>query len=352
MTEQAMSYSKTILSLIFLGGLSACTPPPTESSETLTIYSARHYDSDQIIYQTFEQMHGVKVEVREAKADQLLETLKAEGDNSEADLVIASDAGALWRFSDAGLTQKVSAPEIVSQIPAAYHDPDGDWFSLSRRLRLVAFDPDMFQASDLDTWGKLADPAKSGEICVRSSSNIYNLSLMGEMIARVGPDEASEWAAGIVANMARQPQGGDTDQIRAVAAGECGIAIANHYYWARLADSGVGADRAVAEATRLVVPGFGDDLGAHINITGVAITKTAGNVDLALDFVSFLLSEEGQALLVEETKELPLTSQISAEAAAGDTDSIASVERSSVALSRFGENQAEAQILFDLAGWN
>ena len=347
-----MLYSKLIFSLILAGGLAACAPQPEDSTETLTIYSARHYDSDQIIYDTFEQTHGVKIEVREAKADQLLETLKAEGDNSEADLIIASDAGALWRFSDAGLTQKVSAPGIIAQIPAAYHDPDGDWFSLSRRLRLVAFDPTMFQASDLDTWDKLADPAKSGEICVRSSSNIYNLSLMSEMIARVGADEAGNWAAGIVANMARQPQGGDTDQIRAVAAGECGIAIANHYYWARLAESDIDSDRAVAEATRLVVPGFGDDLGAHINITGASITKTADNVDLALEFVSYLLSDEGQALLVKDTKELPLNTLGQDEADAPVEDNIANVERSTIALSRFGENQAEAQILLDLAGWN
>ena len=198
------------------------------SNGTLRIYSARHYDSDRLMYQAFENQTGIRVLYREAGANQLLETMKAEGANSPADLIIASDAGALWRFEDAGLTQALPEGEFESRIPARLLDDKRQWVGLARRVRGVAYDPERISPDQVDEWQDLADPSLEGEICVRSSTNIYNLSLMGEMIERWGADEAQAWAEGVVANMARAPQGGDTDQIEAVAAGLCGVAIINH----------------------------------------------------------------------------------------------------------------------------
>lgn len=345
------------LSLLPLVALAACgSPEPTNEapdqtavSETLTIYSARHYDSDQILYDQFEADTGITVEVREASADQLLETMRAEGDQSPADLVIASDAGALWRFKDAGLTQGVSAPSLEAAIPEKMRDPEGHWYALARRVRLVAFDPERIEADAVDTWLDLSAPALEGEICVRTSSNIYNLSLMAEMIERIGAEAAQDWATGVASNFARQPQGGDTDQIRAVAAGECSVAIVNHYYWARLAASDSQSDADTAAKTQLIVPGFGDRGGAHVNVTGAAIAAGADNPETAIAFIDFLLTETGQSLLTLDTKELPL---LDGETPSEGAAAIPPFEASSTPLVKFGENQAEAQRLYDLAGWN
>ncbi len=334
----------------------ACAPSapdgPSDAEigpKTLTVYSSRHYDSDRILYESYEEATGVHIDVREAKADQLLETMKAEGENSPADIIIAADAGALWRFQNAGLTQAYSDAEIEAAIPPNFRQSDGHWFGLGKRIRVVAYDPTRFTQSDVDAWADLTTEDKRGEICVRSSSNIYNLSLLAEMIARTGRDQAGAWAAGIVANMARRPQGGDTDQIRAVAAGQCGIAIVNHYYWVRLKLSPSETDRAEAAATRLVIPTFPDNAGAHVNITGVAITSMTDNVALAADFIKYLLTQEGQELLTTETKELPI---ISTANLPDGVDALPPFSAAATQLDILGENQAEAQRLYDLAGWN
>ncbi len=317
--------------------------------KTLTVYSARHYDSDRALYAAYESQTGIRIDVREAKADQLLETMKAEGQNSPADLIIAADAGALWRFQDAGLTQPFSDPQVNAKVPANLRQSEGHWIGLGKRVRMVAYDPLRYDQSDVDEWFDLIAPDKRGEICVRSSSNIYNLSLMAEMIERTGAQRASEWAKGIVANMARKPQGGDTDQIRVVAAGQCSIAIVNHYYWVRLATSSSSADRKAAEATKIAIPGFPDGLGVHVNITGAAIAATADDTGMAGDFIAFLLSPEGQALLTVETRELPIVAGL---ALPEGVEALPAFVASQTPLDVFGENQAEAQRLYDLAGWD
>ncbi|WOR16338.1 extracellular solute-binding protein [Hyphomonas sp. FCG-A18] len=341
--------------------LTACSQPteqdsasstqttPEPASKSLQIYSARHYDSDKALYAAFEEQTGVQIDVREAKSDQLLETMKAEGQNSPADLIIAADAGAVWRFQDAGLTQGYTTPALEEQVPDSMREAEGNWYGLSNRVRLVAYDPERITEDQVDEWVKLADPALQGEICVRASSNIYNLSLMAELIDRLGETEAQAWAEGVVANMARAPQGGDTDQIRAVAAGECSVAIVNHYYWSRLAASSLDRDTEAAAATALVIPSFGDGQGAHVNITGIAISASAEDPALAAQFIEFLLTESGQTLLTSETQEVPL-----ARLGQLDLPNGTSVEYtvSPTPLATFGENQADAQRIYDLAGWN
>jgi iron(III) transport system substrate-binding protein len=322
---------------------------PAKSDATLRIYSARHYDSDKFMYDAFEEETGIRVLFREAGANQLLETMRAEGANSPADLIIASDAGALWRFEEAGLTQALPAGEFEGRIPDRLLEPNRQYVGLARRVRGVAYDPDLISPEQVDEWKDLADPSLKGEICVRSSTNIYNLSLMAEMIERWGADEAEAWAKGVVANMARSPQGGDTDQIEAVAAGLCSVAVTNHYYWVRMSQSGANSSRDAADATRLTFPGFGDGAAMHVNITGAALAANATNVDEALEFIEFLLTEQGQGLLVDETKEIPV-----AEGAAWPEglDAIPEVVDSDTPLNTFGERQAQAQRIFDAAGWD
>ena len=269
----------TSLSLL-IGAVAACSNPaetPSEDTEAearkvLTIYSSRHYDSDKALYAMFEEETGARLDVREAGASQLLETMRAEGDQSPADVVIAADAGSLWRFKDAGLTQPIESDALNAAVPESYRASDGHWYGVARRVRGIAYDPARWNASELSTWETLAQEDKAGEICVRSSSNIYNLSLMSELIDRYGEEAAQDWATAIVANMARNPQGGDTDQIRAIAAGECSVAIVNHYYWIRLGASESEADQQVAASTSFVVPEFVEGSGSHVNITGIAVT--------------------------------------------------------------------------------
>lgn len=346
-----------------LGGLgcvlAACSPaaPPAETTtdisaeplKTLTIYSARHYDSDVLLYDAFEADTGIKVNVREARAPQLLETLKAEGDASPADIIIAADAGSLWRFQDAGLTQAITSDALNAAIPEKFRETDGHWYGVSKRLRGVAYDTERWSAEDVSDWSKLATPEMQGEICVRASSNIYNLSLMAEMIARVGEEAAAAWAASVATNMARQPQGGDTDQIRAVAAGECSIAIANHYYLARLSVSDSDSDRAAAAKVAFAVPDFGDQGGAHVNVTAAAVTAGSQNVASAIAFLTYLMAEDGQTYLTMETRELPMLDGLARPEGA---EILPDYTASNVPLSTFGENQATAQRLYDLGGWN
>ncbi len=343
------------IAALVLTGCSGDAPQPTPSGleagaepATLTIYSSRHYDSDKVLFSAYEAETGIKIDVREAKSDQLLETMKAEGDASPADIIVAADAGALWRFQDAGLT-RASNDVFSSPFGPETQQEDGHWFGLTKRVRLVAYDPNRIEAEQVDDWFDLADPSLSGEICARSSSNIYNLSLMSEMIARVGSDAARAWATGVASNMARPPQGGDTDQIKAVAAGECSVAIANHYYWVRLAQSASSSDAEIAGKVNLIIPSFAGSETAHSNITGAAITSTADNPEAAADFLTYLTTARGQELLTTDTKEFPLNKDA---ALPEGTQNAPVPGANGVALDTFGENQAEAQRLYDLAGWN
>ena len=342
---------------LLVGTVAACSNPadtPAEgaSDETqpvLTIYSSRHYDSDKELFAMFEEEAGVTLNVRESGASQLLETMRAEADQSPADVIIAADAGSLWRFQDAGLTQAVNSDVLNDAVPAIYRESEGHWYGVARRVRGIAYDPDRWTPEELARWDLLAGEDKAGEICVRASSNIYNLSLMSEIIHRYGSETAEEWAGAVVGNMARNPQGGDTDQLRAIAAGECSLAIVNHYYWIRLGNSENDAAQQVAASTAFLIPEFVEGSGSHVNVTGAAITHTADDVDLAQDFIAFLLTEQGQSYVTRDTGELPL---LDTTAVTNGADKVPAFTASDTQLIVYGENQAEAQRVFDVAGWN
>ena len=334
-----------------LAAVSACTPSgaPAGPGEAgvLNVYSARHYDSDRLLYAAFEEETGIRVNVREAGAPELLETMKAEGERSVADVIIASDAGALYRFQDAGFTRAVSSPALEAAIPAQLREKDGHWFGLTLRSRIIVYDPSRIAPEAVDTYADLADPALKGEVCVRSSTNIYNLSLMGELIGRLGPQAAEDWARAVAANMARPPQGGDTAQIEAVAAGECGVALVNHYYWVRLAN-GSEADRQKAAATALSFPDQ-EGAGTHVNVVAAAVAAGAPSPDLAVRFLEFLATPHGQKLLTAQTGDYPVVAGAPLPEGLAD---LPAFRKSDFPLTQLGSHQGEAQAIFDRAGWN
>lgn len=321
--------------------------PAGERTGALNIYSARHYDSDKVMYDTFEKETGIRVRFRESGAPELIETLKAEGDASPADVIIASDAGTLFRFQDAGFTQGIRSETLEAAIPPHFREPDGNWFGLAKRARIIVYDPSRLEPEEVDQYSDLADGKLRGEICMRSSSNIYNLSLMGEFIDRWGPDKANAWARNVVANFARPPQGGDTTQIESIAAGECSVALINHYYWVRMA-TGTDADKAKAAKTRLSFPEQ-DGVGTHVNVTAAAVAAHAPNKDNAVRFIEWLTTPEGQTLLTSETKEFPMIVGVPLPEG---LDALPDFKQSQFPLQQLGENQAEAQEIYDRAGWN
>lgn len=325
----------------------AAPDAPAPEAGVLNIYSARHYDSDKQLYAAFEADTGIRVNVRESGAPELLETLRAEGARSPADVIIAADAGALYRFQAAGFTQGVRSEALEAVIPAAYREENGHWFGLTKRARIIVYDAQLLSAEEVDTYADLAGPGLKGEVCVRSSTNIYNLSLMGELIERMGADAASEWASGVAANLARAPQGGDTAQIEAVAAGQCAAALVNHYYWVRLSE-GPPADRLKAAGTRLSFPDQ-DGAGTHVNVTAAAVAANAASPGLALQFIEFLATPRGQELLTTETKEFPILA--GAPLPAG-LEQLPDFRQSDFPVQKLGGYQAGAQAIFDRAGWN
>ena len=353
--------SRFSLAAASLAALAACGQPnspattpgadPTASDasggQVLNIYSARHYDSDKVLYAKFEEETGIKVNVRESGAPELLETMKAEGANSPADVIIVSDAGALFRFQIEGLTQGIESEALTAAIPENLREKDGHWFGLAKRARVIVYDPQMLPTEEVDTYADLAEDRLKGELCVRSSTNIYNLSLLSELIGRYGSEEAERWATGVAGNLARPPEGGDTAQIEAVAAGQCAAAIVNHYYWVRLA-TGTTEERLTAAKTSVSFPDQEGE-GTHVNITGASVASTSKSPELAVQFIEFLASEEGQVLLTSETKEFPIVAGVPAPEG---LELLTEFKPSDFPLSDLGANQAEAQAIFDRAGWN
>ena len=324
----------------------AATDAPADA-EALNIYSARHYDSDKALYAKFEEETGIKVNVRESGAPELLETMKAEGANSPADVIIVSDAGALYRFQREGFTQAVRSEALEAAIPAQLREKDGHWFGLAKRVRVIVYDPQLLPTEEVDTYADLAEDRLKGEICVRSSTNIYNLSLLSEFIGRNGSEAAEAWAKGVASNFARPPEGGDTAQIEAVAAGQCAAAIVNHYYWVRLA-TGSTEERLTAAKTSVSFPDQ-DGNGTHVNITGAAVAANSKSPEAAVKFIEFLATKEGQTLLTSETKEFPIVAGVDYPQG---LELLPGFKTSDYPLSDLGANQAEAQAIFDRAGWN
>jgi iron(III) transport system substrate-binding protein len=321
--------------------------PSLAADKVVNLYTARHYDSDEAIYRAFTAKTGIAVNRIEASADLLVERLKAEGANSPADVVMTVDAGRLGLLEREDLLQPIDSAVLRATIPANLRQPDGKWFAFSTRVRVFIYDKARIDPRSIQTYESLADPKLKGEICIRSSSNIYNLSMMAALIARLGEPAAENWARGVVANFARAPQGGDTDQIKAVAAGECGVAVANTYYFVRFLVSQKPEDQALAAKLGVVFPNQ-EASGAHVNVSGAGVAKHAPNRANAIAFLEFLASDEAQRIFADSNNEYPAVASVPANAALAG---LGAFKADAVNVAVLGANQAPAQKIFDRAGW-
>lgn len=328
-------------------GPDAATGTGVEEPRTLTVYSARHYDSDEQLYALFEEETGIEVETIEAGGDLLIERVRADGERSPADVIITVDAGRLWRAEEEGLFAPFQSGIVDERVPAELRHPDDLWFGFSTRARAIVYANDRVDPAELQGYQSLADPRFDDRVCVRSSGNIYNISLMAALIERWGVDKAQEWAEGVTRNFARIPSGGDIEQIRAVAAGECDLALVNHYYFARFLQSEAEADQKIADAVSLYWP-EGED-GVHVNISGVGMARNAPHPEAARAFMEFMVSDEAQRLFPELTNEYPAVPSVEYENAA--LERFGDFRADELNASVLGENQAEAQRVFDRAGW-
>jgi len=317
------------------------------AQEVVNVYTARHYDTDEALYDNFTEQTGIEVNWIEGGSDELLERINSEGDNSPADVLITVDAGRLWRAKEAGILQAIDSEVLETRIPGYLQDPDNTWFGLSTRARVIMYNEDMVDPSMLSTYEALANPEFADMICIRSSSNIYNQSLAASLIETLGVEATEDWAEGVVSNFAREPQGNDTAQIEAAAAGECPIVMANTYYWGRLMASDDPADNAIAEAVGVFFPNQAGR-GTHVNISGAGVVEGAPNRENAIMFLEYLASEEAQRLFAEGNNEYPAVESV---APSGPIASLGDFEAEEINVNVYGENNAEAVRMFDRAGW-
>lgn len=321
--------------------------PAAPANGAINLYTARHYDADLQLYEAFTRETGIKVNRLEMEPDQLIERMKAEGDYSPADVILMADAGALSRAQVAGLFQPIVTPTLTAKIPAALHEPSGLWWGFSRRARVIAYDKTALTAADVATYKSLADPKFRKSVCVRNSDNVYNLSLMASFIEHWGREKSLAWAKGVVANFARQPSGGDIDQIRAVGAGACKVALTNTYYYLRIAASKNPGDEATAAKVALAFPEQ-DGVGTHVNISGGGVAAHAANKDKAVQFLEFLTSDEAQEIFAGANHEYPAVASVTPPA---DVESYSHFKADPMSVEIYGRRQAEAQTVFDQAGW-
>jgi len=316
--------------------------------KVLNLYTARHYQTDEALYANFTKQTGIKINRIEGQEDPLLERIRNEGANSPADVFITVDIGRLWRAQQAGVFAPVKSKVLDSRIPAKYRDPNGEWFGFSARGRVIAYNKTALKAGDIATYEDLADPKWKGKVCTRSSGHVYNLSLVSSLIAHDGEARTEQWARGVAANLARAPKGGDTDQLKAVAAGECDVAISNTYYIARLLKSTKPEDKAVADKLGVVWPNQKSQ-GVHMNISGGGMLKHAPNKEAAVKFLEYLASDEAQRYFADGNNEWPVVQGVKVSNPA--LDALGEFKADSINVAELGKYQPQAQKLLDRAGF-
>lgn len=348
--------------LILVLAFTGCSVPKaadsnvTDETEAITasntggvvnLYTDRHYDTDDTLFAQFTEETGITVNVVKGKSDELIERLKTEGQNTEADLFITADAGRLHRAKISDLLSPVTSDILTQNIPENYRDKENFWFGITKRARVLVYAKDRVQASELSTYEALTDSKWKGRVLTRSSENIYTQSLLASMIALNGEEAANQWAAGIVANLARAPKGGDRDQAKAIAAGEGDIAIMNTYYLGQMLNSTDEEERKVAEQLAVFFPNQ-ESTGTHVNVSGVALVKASKNTDNAIKLMEFLSSESAQRVYAETNYEYPVNPNVSVSELLlswGD------FKAQTLHLSLLGENNEAAVILANEVGW-
>lgn len=326
--------------------ISVTSPAIHAADAVLNLYSARHYQTDEALYRNFEKTTGIKINRIEAQEDALLERIKNEGSNSPADVFITVDATRLAKADELGLFAEVKSNVLESRIPA--HLRTGEWFAFSTRARVIVYNKIAIKSVDVQSYEQLADSRLKGQVCVRSGMHPYNLSLGAAMIAHEGEAKTEAWARGLVANFARTPKGGDTDQIKAVAAGECGVALVNSYYVARMMRSTAADDRKVIEAINVVWPNQ-QSWGTHINVSGGGMLKTAPHKEAAIKFLEYLASDEAQIYFADGNNEWPAVAGVKVKNPA--LERLGPFKADTLDIGRTSKGAISAQKIYDRAGW-
>ncbi len=346
---QQRSKISAFLAALSLGvGVTSLAATAFAQEKVLNLYSARHYSTDEALYTNFTKATGIKINRIDGGEDALLARIKAEGANSPADVFLTVDAGRLWIADQDGVFAPIQSKVLNERIPAAYRLASNTWFGFSTRARVILVDKAKIKAGDITTYEDLADPKWKGQICTRSGSHVYSLSLLASIIEHNGAAKAEDWAKGVTANLARQPKGGDTDQIKAVAAGECAIAVANTYYAARLIKSDKADERAIMEKLRIVWPN-NSGRGVHMNISGGGVLKHAPNRESAVKFMEYLASDEAQGYFANGNNEWPVVA-----GAKVNNDALASMgtfKQDAIQMLVLGKNQRQAQEIVNRVGY-
>ena len=343
---------KRLLPMILVATVLACSSPAADdassdsSEQVVNVYSARHYDTDDSIYEQFLEETGIRVNLIEGDSAALLERLTREGAESPADVFITVDAGRLYQAEQQGVFASVQSAVLEERVPESLRHPQGLWFGLTKRARIIVVSKDRVEPGAISSYEDLADERWRGKVLIRSSSNVYNQSLMGSIIAALGEEAAETWCEGLVANFARTPQGGDRDQIRSVAAGEGDIAVVNSYYLARMI-TGSDEDREAASKVAVVFPNQGGR-GTHVNISGAGVVEGSAHPDNAIRFIEYLASPQAQTVFAGGNKEYPVAAGYEAVA---ELVEYGAFEEDALNASVFGSNNQIALMTMDRCGW-
>jgi len=338
-------FKNLLFASIALLGMLSCGE---NSGESVNVYTHRHYDADQQLFDAFTEETGIKVNVVSASADELIQKLELEGEGSPADVLITVDAGRLHRAREKNLFQAVDSEVLHANIPSKFRNPEGMWFGLTYRARILAYHKERVNSDELDSYESLTEEQWKGRVLTRSSENIYNQSLLASLIVAHGAEAAEEWAAGLLANMARDPKGSDRDQVKAVASGEGDVAIVNSYYIGIMLND---ANEETVKAARQVGIFFPNqnDRGTHINVSGAGVTRYAPNKENAIRLIEFLSEERAQEVLANVNYEYPVNPKV---APSKLLQSWGDFKADEINLSQLGENNSQAVMIFDKVGWN
>lgn len=318
-----------------------------KKQQEVNVYTHRHYKADQELFAQFEKESGIKVNVVNAKADELIQKMTIEGEQSPADVLITVDAGRLVRAKDKGLLQSATSEFLNNTIPSHLKDVDNNWFALTKRARVMVYNPEKVKENELSSYEDLTNEKWNKRVLIRSSGNIYNQSLLASIIANLGEEKAETWAKGIVANMARSPKGNDRDQVKAVVAGEGDVAIVNTYYIGKLLNSKDPEEVKAGKGIKIFFPNQ-EGRGTHINVSGAGVAKYAPNKENAIKFIEFLASEKAQKVFAKANYEYPVNTKIA------PSDLLASwgtFKEDGLSLTQLGKNNKKAVLTFDRAGW-
>ena len=333
------------LLLLFLGGCS----PNNKNSNVINIYSQRHYNVDELQYKNFEKLTGIKVNVTKANADELIQRMKNEGNNSPADLFITVDVGKLWQGGEMGLFQEFNDQSVFNNIDTELLDPNNLWVTLTFRSRVIVYSNERVNKDELSTYEDLSDEKWKGRLLVRSSSNAYNQALLSSLVENLGPEKTTKWSEAVVANFARNPKGNDRDQVKAIAAGQGDIAIVNSYYIGLLLSSEKEEEINAGKAVSVFFPNQGDgERGAHINVSGIALTKNSPNKENAIKLIKYLTSGEAQKTYVTNSYEYSVNPTVQPDEI---VQGWGEFKKDPVDLNSLGKNRSEAIRIFDKTGW-